>query len=237
VPLLLKRKKGNSTMSALGRDLKRARKAKGLTQADVAEALGITVQAISQWETGKTDPTRFNLMALNDLLAFEIDPKALKLDYTTRMDDEERPKLVAPLVPWQNPERWHRFDRDAIEEDWTDFTDTAETNYEVKWDAVGDVYALILRGREAIAPFNPNDVIIIDTGRAPEKNDFVVAEAEAIVGAAFLAIYRPLGVDENRVPVFDLERPKNGSTISIDAKHPGRVIGTVREHRRYFRTS
>jgi phage repressor protein C with HTH and peptisase S24 domain len=56
----------------IGARLKAARKAAGLTQADVAKALGVTFGAVSQWETGATSPKGRNLIALAKL--FRVAP-------------------------------------------------------------------------------------------------------------------------------------------------------------------
>ncbi|MBO4681895.1 MAG: helix-turn-helix transcriptional regulator, partial [Clostridiales bacterium] len=40
----------------IGRFIAECRKAKGLTQAALAEKLGITDRAVSKWETGKSLP-------------------------------------------------------------------------------------------------------------------------------------------------------------------------------------
>jgi transcriptional regulator with XRE-family HTH domain len=52
-----------------GEELKRARDAMGLTQQDVANRLGVTIQAVSQWETDKTAPEAQNLLSVLRLLA------------------------------------------------------------------------------------------------------------------------------------------------------------------------
>ena len=44
------------------------REAKGMTQTELAEALGVDQTTISTWETGKAAPTMFNLQRLADLL-------------------------------------------------------------------------------------------------------------------------------------------------------------------------
>lgn len=48
--------------------LKRLRKAKNLTQEDIASALGVSYQAVSRWETGASYPDIELLPALSALL-------------------------------------------------------------------------------------------------------------------------------------------------------------------------
>ena len=40
-----------------------------MTQEFVAEALGVSRQAVSEWESGQSDPSTTNLLALAKLLA------------------------------------------------------------------------------------------------------------------------------------------------------------------------
>ena len=45
----------------------RLRAAKGMSQSDLAEALGVSRQSVSKWETGAADPSISNLLALSKL--------------------------------------------------------------------------------------------------------------------------------------------------------------------------
>ena len=51
----------------MGQIIKRLRKERGLTQESLAERLGVTFQAVSKWESGASDPSTTNLMALAKL--------------------------------------------------------------------------------------------------------------------------------------------------------------------------
>ena len=59
----------------LGEVLKRRRTACKMTQEFVAEALGVSRQAVSKWESGKSDPSTTNLLALSKL--FGVRPEEL----------------------------------------------------------------------------------------------------------------------------------------------------------------
>ena len=57
----------------LGEKLMQARKAAGLTQADVAAKLSVSRQAVSRWESGQSKPSTERLLALGGLYGMSID--------------------------------------------------------------------------------------------------------------------------------------------------------------------
>ena len=67
------------TAKTLGAVLKQHRTACKMTQEFVAESIGVSRQAVSKWESGASDPSTSNLLALAKL--FGIDAKEL-LDET-----------------------------------------------------------------------------------------------------------------------------------------------------------
>lgn len=58
---------------SLGETLKARRAAANYTQEYVAEALGVSRQAVSKWENGTSDPSTANLMALAKLYGLTVD--------------------------------------------------------------------------------------------------------------------------------------------------------------------
>lgn len=60
-------------MSNAADRLKEARQASGFTQAELAEAIGITPSAVSQWETNLSLPDVNKLVALSIILRRSID--------------------------------------------------------------------------------------------------------------------------------------------------------------------
>ena len=58
---------------SLGETLKTHRTSRGFTQEYVAEALGVSRQAVSKWENGTSDPSTANLMALSKLYGLSVD--------------------------------------------------------------------------------------------------------------------------------------------------------------------
>lgn len=49
------------------------RKQKGLTQEQMAEAMGVSVAAVSKWEQGTSDPSTSNLCALAKLYGIPVE--------------------------------------------------------------------------------------------------------------------------------------------------------------------
>ena len=57
----------SAVRASLGETLKTHRARCGMTQEFVAESLGVSRQAVSKWESGKSDPSTSNLLALAKL--------------------------------------------------------------------------------------------------------------------------------------------------------------------------
>ena len=49
------------------------RKAKGMSQEELADKVGVSRQAVSKWESGASDPSTTNLMALAKLFGVEAE--------------------------------------------------------------------------------------------------------------------------------------------------------------------
>ena len=52
----------------MGEKIRALREAKGLSQKELAEALGVDPSSVCYWESGKNEPTIFNLRRLADIL-------------------------------------------------------------------------------------------------------------------------------------------------------------------------
>lgn len=69
------RKEKQEYAKTLGEVIKRHRMECQMTQEFVAEALGVSRQAVSKWENGSSDPSTTNLIALANL--FDITPEEM----------------------------------------------------------------------------------------------------------------------------------------------------------------
>lgn len=78
----------------LGERLAEMRREKGLTQADLAEAVNVSRQVVSKWETGVTTPGRANLKALSELYGVTVDA-LLREDWEVQRRPEAVPGTAA----------------------------------------------------------------------------------------------------------------------------------------------
>lgn len=102
--------------------IKAIRKSRGLTQQDVANALGTVKSAVSQWETGYMGMSVTTLCRLADLLGVTTDALLGREDNPTPAHDNTQPTTKggptmgilkaykAGLEAAQEHENWSRFD-------------------------------------------------------------------------------------------------------------------------------
>lgn len=74
-----------NTPKEIGEYLQRLRKAKGLTQADLAKQLGIAPPSLAQFETGRKNMTLATLNKLADALGYE-----LNVSFTLKREKKNR---------------------------------------------------------------------------------------------------------------------------------------------------
>lgn len=67
------RRDNEALYQSLAEALKARRAAHGMSQEQVAEALGVSRQAVSKWENGSSEPSTANLMALAKLYGLSVD--------------------------------------------------------------------------------------------------------------------------------------------------------------------
>jgi transcriptional regulator with XRE-family HTH domain len=79
---------GGVIISNLGSRLSKARIGKGLTQENVAKILGITYQALSNYERGARDPD-------TELLAKLAELYSVSADYLLGLDTKKAPETIA----------------------------------------------------------------------------------------------------------------------------------------------
>lgn len=77
----------------LGENLQRLRKEKGLSQEEVAQALFVSRQSVSKWETDKAEPGVDNLKALANLYEVTLDQLTghTQVEYTHKDGEKKTP--------------------------------------------------------------------------------------------------------------------------------------------------
>ena len=75
---------------SMGARIKKARRAKGLTQAQLGAEVGVTSQAVSGWERGESEPVRENLAAI---------AKATGADLYWLLDENQQGEALAEPAP------------------------------------------------------------------------------------------------------------------------------------------
>jgi SOS-response transcriptional repressor LexA len=210
----------------IGQRIRSARGSLGMTQKQLAEILGISVQAISQWESDKTVPTGDKLVRLGSVLGLDLrtptgtgEPVEFRGPYFRR-------STIVPLLSRVAAGNWSEaiIDGTALEE---------AVSFQIYWTPKGAAFALEIKGGSMLPEFDEGDLVFVDTGVEPIPGDYVVAAVEGESEATFKK-YRPRGNDDNGQPVIELA-PLNPDypTLTISSRNPGRVVGTMMEHRRF----
>ena len=99
----------------IGANIMKARKAKGYTQMTLADALGVSFQAVSNWERGQTCPDIANLSELSRVLDLSIDEllgNRRAAEITREIAEDKTPELqpeelqqVAPLLTGEQADK------------------------------------------------------------------------------------------------------------------------------------
>lgn len=225
-------------MSTLQDRLKEALADARISQSELARRVKATRGAVSFWFTGATkELTAENLVAAASALG--VNPVWLAtgkgskgLDSDTSAPDFDNnvapSKIGSRRVPLINyvqagelTEIGAAFSGEALEFLLTDM------------QLSDHAFALEISGKSMYPDFKPGDRIIIDQEVCPQPGDFVVARNGGY--EATFKKYRPRGIDENGNEVFELV-PLNEDYPTLSTRtEPLIIIGTMVEHRRYYR--
>lgn len=82
----------------IGQFIAQRRKAAGLTQLQLADALGITDRAVSKWETGKAMPDCSIMLALCDILGITVNDLLCGEVITMEQKNEKTQQLILDLA-------------------------------------------------------------------------------------------------------------------------------------------
>ena len=124
---------------ALGDQIRRARRAKGISQQAIAKKFGISRAAVAQWENGTTRPDQGKLVELADILGIGLD--AMLSDGVAAGGPNHRP---APLQNIELLDAWEHLlprEREAL---------------------LADIKAKAAHNREAADHFKPKVIKVVD---------------------------------------------------------------------------
>lgn len=219
-------------METIGDRIRKARKDKGLTQKQLADQVGVSRAAVTQWESGETKGLKpENLFAVANVLGVSAEWLGIGsgAQQGRGLTIAERPTRKIPVI--STVQAGHP----------TEVVDAYSAGAGMEEvDVTGDIadkigkhtFALYVDGDSMAPVFSPGDLVVVDPDRQPKPGDIVIAKLDR-EEAATLKKYRPRGHDDEGNEVFELV-PLNEDwpTLRVDAKNPGRVIGVVVEHRR-----
>ena len=155
-------------MARIGANIMKARKAKGLTQMALADELGISFQAVSNWERGQSCPDIAKLGELSRLFEVSIDEllgneRAARItrDLTEDRTPDLKPEELVQVAPLLTEEQADR----AVEQQKMDVNQLAGFAPFVSWEFLNKIARSCLEngGRlkdlVAIAPFLGRDLL------------------------------------------------------------------------------
>ncbi|KDD50719.1 putative repressor protein C2 [Bordetella bronchiseptica OSU553] len=225
-------------MSTLQERLRDALADAQISQSELARRVKVSRGAISLWLTGATkELTADNLLAAAQALG--VNPVWLGSGKGPKRSGEvaEQPYFdnnVAPAaagsrrVPLINyvqagelTEIGAAFSGEAVEYLLTDMNLSQHA------------FALEITGLSMYPDFKPGDRIIVDQEICPQPGDFVVARNGGY--EATFKKYRPRGLDANGNDVFELVPLNDDYPTLYSDRELLTIIGTMMEHRRYYR--
>lgn len=155
----------------LGKRIKAARKIKGWSQAALAEMVGVSTQAVSQWETGKTEPELARVTMVANLLDVDWD----WLFGNHGNDDAPVPSKLsqdagyrAPLIDIADAIGFSLLTAHAAYE-----VGEEQVTFDPSWDPKGAMFAIM--ADEDHKRYNKGDVLIFDNGFKVEVGDIAAA--------------------------------------------------------------
>lgn len=218
-------------IDTLGSLIRSARKQRGLVMRQVAEAVGVSVQAVGQWERGENDLTMDNLRAVAAFLKFDLDmatrgelrlldTEADPLNEVERVTDVGHPNFGPKDVP-VNGTAWGGDDADfEMNGQIVDYVRRPPGIAHLK-----GVFALHVLGTSMVPRFEPGDLLYCG-GRDPVPGDDIVIELhpteQALAGKGY--IKRFIRRDRGKVVVRQYNPAKDLSFDAASIKRVHRVI-------------
>jgi phage repressor protein C with HTH and peptisase S24 domain len=202
---------------ALGLRLRELRLERGMTMAALAERIGVTQPAISQWESGRERPGRETLQRLAGALGVTAEALALRAGAQS---------ATATLSPLQLPADVPVLGT-AVGGDSGDFSfNGMVVDYVRRPQGVAqmrNIYALWVTG-DSMAPWNRRgDLIYVTPTRPPVPGDHVVVELAGVqaheAGTAMVKLLAGQTPTQYRLRLYNPERDFTIARMRVKAIH------------------
>jgi len=204
-----------------------AAKSRGLSQGFIAREIGIKPQAVSQWKTGKAEPTRDNLIGLANITGVD-------LEWLTTGDETEFSASNTAPVRKPRGRAMPKYTIDQIgkgmDRQSPDKAGEPAERVHSYYACSRGSFALELTDASMQPEFHAGDTVIIDPAIGPEPGDYVCARFAGVKQATF-RIYRHRGFEKDGTAIIELA-PMNDdwATLHINKDNPGEIVGTMSEH-------
>lgn len=222
----------------LGQKLVAARRAKQMTQAQIAENLGVTVQAVSQWEKDRTIPGTANMRKLMALLDIDLDANMSSLDQGVNIGIN----VSAPLIKEFPTIFFAEGGQDVAEDDWLDWDEMPfgkpVERLTINWEPIGNIFAITVKDMSMAPDFIEGDYLIIDSGMKVRPGSLAFVQTRGPSFDSFLRKIRLTGVSDDGKRMMDIvplntDYPTLKGVEGVDFT----ITGGLREHRRVFKST
>lgn len=215
------------TYDKIANIIKTARLRRKLTQLELAQLVGVTKGAVSQWEKGTSTPSRKVEAALARALGITSSELEAALSSGLSLLDSVPQGREIPFLRWEQLIHINmpRRDTGKVNNAYTD--SYSGSVVVVEGDTPADAIAASVEDESMEPEYHAGDIIIFSASVVPRKDDAVVA---AVGDGHVLRHYSPRGKNKAGDDVYDL--------LSVSPEFPtissgsARLLGVVIEHRR-----
>lgn len=222
-----------TNLGSFGARIRDARKAKQMTQRELADRLLVSLQSISQWEGDHTQPSNRRLIKLAEILG-------VRAEWLQNGKGEQAPSIQP------SPSESTRFVREYC---WEDIRlidaagsgplpmgDLGPETILAQRPAVRQLFAARIREDDNAPLFSHGDLVIADTGIRARPGDFVFVEAAHEEHVIFRQIKSLRRRDDGYLAgeLHPINTDYAVEAVVLDDKRD-RIIGVMVEHRRLRR--
>lgn len=223
--------------------IKQARKAQGLSQKALADAVGVSVQAVSQWESGKSGVSVESMHLLARALSCDISWLMLGRKAQTEYLEDTGEISKIPLISLRQS---IAFINNLKTVDEVDYAYKIITDIPFKEEG----FALYVYEALPKAGFKKGDLLIFDTGEKPVAGDIVLvvsAQAQVLENQGSIPVSQSLfaaeirraeewiSKDEKKPRSLQFQSLTDESIAHGEEVHIAWIVGTLVERRTYSR--